>query len=179
MYALIQCKTGLPITVLFLKGSRMLQFAIDQAGISNFAKGICVGKFDVTIDAEIRIRLSKSIVTELTKNNINSLWRFPALNFKGLILCPSKNKSLYVESAMQYMLSQNMKRSLENMIRSYIAPGHPVEFDKQGRISVTQSCIEISGVTSGNTMTILGTGLWYEVWHHDELIKELTPRISA
>jgi DNA-binding transcriptional regulator/RsmH inhibitor MraZ len=132
--------------------------------------GFCWGSFESTIDEETRIRLNKGIRVVLTENDAQKLWRFPDPTHKGIVLCPDENRLKYIAVAMN-----SHKEDLDKEIayRKFISSGEPTNFDKQGRIALTSACIEHSQFKSGDSVIILGTGLWYELWHLDEWLRQI------
>lgn len=129
----------------------------------------CWGELEITIDAETRIVLRKAILDTLKKHNVSKLWRFPSFEFSGTILCPPQNKDLYIELAGNRLAEIEPSEHFDIAHRKYISPGLDVSFDSQGRVSLTQSCIQTAKIKAGDPMTILGRGPWYEVWHTNEL----------
>lgn len=131
--------------------------------------GFCWGRFEVTLDAALRIRLSKGIQTVLSKNKVNHLWQFPDPAREGLILCPPLNRKQYIETAMSHFTEENR----EAAYREYICTGEPATIDKQGRISFTSACIEHSRIKPGQSVFLLGVGMWYELWDYDQWLKDV------
>jgi len=135
----------------------------------NSIQEFCCGELEITIDSETRIVLRKPIINTLKEYKISKLWRFPSFEFRGIILCPPQNKDLYIKTAKDRLLDIEDVENFEIAHRKYISPGLDVNFDTQGRVSLTQSCIKLAKIRPGNCMTILGRGPWYEIWHTNDL----------
>ena len=145
----------------------MLSFLLNKQKLD---EEFCWGEDYITIDENSRIRLTKFILNTLVSNNIIELWRFPALTFKGIILCPPQNEKLYRKKALNYLHEKRRDvQALEIDYRIYLSPGSIKKYDNQGRISLTQQLLKLSNIKPGDLVTILGVGTWYEVWHYDDL----------
>ena len=139
-------------------------------GNQDLEKSFCWGERDTIIVGASRIMLPKAIYEILKSKNVTELWRSPALPFKGIVLCPPQNEKLYRKMFMKYLQNMENEEKKEIVYREYMSPGSKARLDKQRRITLTQACITRSKFMKGNSITILGMGMWYEVWHHDDLV---------
>ena len=152
----------------------MLQSIIQNlGGTAQLEDGFCLGEFDVTIDNETRVKLSKPILNTLKDHCVDNLWLFPSSYFKGLILCPPENVRLYKKSALESLRTSQGDDCIENIFRKFISPCKSANVGTQGRISLNRACITLAEFEPGDSVTILGFGCWYEVWHENDYLEHI------
>lgn len=136
---------------------------------SIFKDGFYWGQYEVSVDTGPRVRLNKPIVDMLKKRKVRQLWEYPDPSGPRIILCPPHHQLTYIELAKQH-LSQSP--DFEKAVRKFIFAGTLVSIDNQGRILITRACRKHLKIEATDSMVIIGTGLWYELWREDDWAKE-------
>jgi DNA-binding transcriptional regulator/RsmH inhibitor MraZ len=130
-----------------------------------FAKGFCLGVYEVTVDAGPRIRLPRPVARILLDREVERVWVFPDPTGPRLIICPDCSRRIYIKVAQE-----NLPKSSPagKAYREFICDGRPIALRDHGWISVASFSSE--GFTAGadDSVVIVGTGLWYELWRQDD-----------
>lgn len=117
---------------------------------------LLTGEYNNTIDDKGRISFPVKLRTAVNQNVV--------MVTKGLDRC------LWLFTAEEWEIFQNklmanasmMKTKSLNVVRHFIAPAQPVEFDKNGRLSIPQSLREYANLSKD--CTILGIAKYMELW---------------
>jgi len=131
----------------------------------DLSEGFCSGIYEVTVDVGPRIRLPRDIIKTLLNHQIETLWVYPDPTGPRLIVIPDSNRQAYMRIARE-----NLPASLpsDRACREFLCAGRQIPVRNHGRISVASFHAE--GFSSGvaDTVVIIGTGLWYELWRQDD-----------
>ena len=114
------------------------------------------GEYNNTIDEKGRLSFPTKLRTAVpgnvlmvTKGSDRCLWLFTADEWEAF------------ESKMMSNASPLKSKSMQ-VVRHFIAPAQPVEFDKNGRLSIPQSLREYAGLSK--ECTVLGVAKFIELW---------------
>lgn len=130
--------------------------------------GFCWTREYFTIGEPRRIYLPAVIRKELEENNVIKLWRFNAFGFKGIVLCPYQSKLLYEQRINNNLKDKKDEELYRRDMRRYYYPDGWTHTDAQGRILLTEALIKHANIKYDNEMIIIGTGMWYEIWHVED-----------
>ena len=117
---------------------------------------LLTGEYNNTIDDKGRVSFPVKLRTAInqdvvmvTKGLDRCLWLFTAEEWETFQSKLMSNASM-------------MKSKSLNVVRHFIAPAQPVEFDKNGRLSIPQSLREYASLSKD--CTILGIAKYMELW---------------
>ena len=117
---------------------------------------LLTGEYNNTIDEKGRLSFPTKLRTAVpgnvlmvTKGSENCLWLFAAEEWESFQSKMMANASPLKEKSMQ-------------VVRHFIAPAQPVEFDKNGRLSIPQSLREYAKLSKD--CTVLGVAKFIELW---------------
>ena len=117
---------------------------------------LLTGEYNNTIDEKGRVSFPVKLRTAVNQNVVmvtkgldRCLWLFTSDEWDNF-----QNK-LMANASM-------MKSKSLNVVRHFIAPAQPVEFDKNGRLSIPQSLREYASLSK--ECTILGIAKYMELW---------------
>ena len=117
---------------------------------------LLTGEYNNTIDEKGRVSFPVKLRTAVNQNVVmitkgldRCLWLFTSDEWDNF-----QNK-LMANASM-------MKSKSLNVVRHFIAPAQPVEFDKNGRLSIPQSLREYANLSK--ECTILGIAKYMELW---------------
>ena len=117
---------------------------------------LLTGEYNNTIDEKGRVSFPVKLRTAINQNVVMAtkgldrcLWLFTSDEWDNF-----QNK-LMANASM-------MKSKSLNVVRHFIAPAQPVEFDKNGRLSIPQSLREYASLSK--ECTILGIAKYMELW---------------
>jgi len=127
---------------------------------------LLTGEFRVTLDEKGRISLPAGLRKDIddpslriTKGQDNCLWVFPSTKWLELV------STSITENTDPF------SRKDRSLLRRLIGPSHEVEIDKAGRIPITQSLREFSGLTKD--CMVLGQIDYIEIWDEERYFKYL------
>ena len=120
---------------------------------------LLTGEYNNTIDEKGRVSFPVKLRTAVNQNVV--------MVTKGLDTC------LWLFTTEEWEVFQSklmsnasmMKRSSLNVVRHFIAPAQPVEFDKNGRLSIPQSLREYAKLSKD--CVVLGIAKYMELWDSD------------
>ena len=117
---------------------------------------LLTGEYNNTIDDKGRLSFPTKLRTAVpgnvlmvTKGSDRCLWLFTADEWEAF------------ESKVMANASPLKSKSMQ-VVRHFIAPAQPVEFDKNGRLSIPQSLREYANLSKD--CTVLGVAKFIEVW---------------
>ena len=117
---------------------------------------LLTGEYNNTIDDKGRVSFPVKLRTAVNQNVVmvtkgldRCLWLFTTDEWEAFQTKLMSNASM-------------MKSRSLNVVRHFVAPAQPVEFDKNGRLSIPQSLREYAGLTK--EVTILGMAKFVEIW---------------
>ena len=117
---------------------------------------LLTGEYNNTIDEKGRLSFPTKLRTAVpgnvlmvTKGSDRCLWLFTADEWEAFESKVMNNASMMKAKSMQ-------------VVRHFIAPAQPVEFDKNGRLSIPQSLREYANLSKD--CTVLGVAKFIELW---------------
>lgn len=117
---------------------------------------LLTGEYNNTIDDKGRVSFPAKLRTAVNQNVLmvtkgldRCLWLFTSEEWESFSSKVMGNASMMKGRDMQ-------------VVRHFIAPAQPVEFDKNGRLSIPQSLREYAGLSKD--CTILGIAKYVELW---------------
>ena len=117
---------------------------------------LLTGEYNNTIDDKGRLSFPTKLRTAVpgnvlmvTKGSDHCLWLFTADEWESFESKVMNNASMMKAKSMQ-------------VVRHFIAPAQPVEFDKNGRLSIPQSLREYANLSKD--CTVLGVAKFIELW---------------
>ena len=117
---------------------------------------LLTGEYNNTIDEKGRLSFPTKLRTAvpgnvlmITKGSDHCLWLFTADEWESFESKVMNNASMMMAKSMQ-------------VVRHFIAPAQPVEFDKNGRLSIPQSLREYANLSKD--CTVLGVAKFIELW---------------
>ena len=120
---------------------------------------LLTGEYNNTIDDKGRVSFPVKLRTAVNQNVVmvtkgldRCLWLFTTEEWEAFQSKLMSNASM-------------MKRSSLNVVRHFIAPAQPVEFDKNGRLSIPQSLREYANLSKD--CVVLGIAKYMELWDSD------------
>ncbi len=117
---------------------------------------LLTGEYNNTIDDKGRVSFPAKLRSAVNQNEV--------MITKGLDRCLWLFTSDEWETFQTKLMSNAsmMKSKSLNVVRHFIAPAQPVEFDKNGRLSIPQSLREYANLSKD--CTILGIAKYIELW---------------
>ena len=120
---------------------------------------LLTGEYNNTIDDKGRLSFPVKLRTVINQNVLmvtkgldRCLWLFTSDEWEAFQTKLMTNASM-------------MKSKSLNVVRHFVAPAQPVEFDKNGRLSIPQSLRDYAGLKG--ECTILGMNKYMELWDSD------------
>ncbi len=117
---------------------------------------LLTGEYNNTIDDKGRVSFPAKLRTAVNQNVLmvtkgldRCLWLFTTEEWESFQMKLMSNASM-------------MKSRSLNVARHFIAPAQPVEFDKNGRLSIPQSLREYANLSKD--CTVLGIAKYMELW---------------
>ncbi len=117
---------------------------------------LLTGEYNNTIDDKGRLSFPTKLRTAVpgnvlmvTKGSDHCLWLFTTDEWESFESKVMNNASMMKAKSMQ-------------VVRHFIAPAQPVEFDKNGRLSIPQSLREYANLSKD--CTVLGVAKFIELW---------------
>ena len=128
---------------------------------------LLTGEYNNTIDDKGRLSFPSKLKTAINQNELvitkglgSRLWLFTTEEWENVQTKLMNNSSILKEKSLMVM-------------RHFIAPAQPVEFDKNGRLSIPQSLREYAKLNKD--CTVLGVAKYVEIWdaqtYKDYLVK--------
>lgn len=117
---------------------------------------LLTGEYNNTIDDKGRVSFPVKLRTSINQNVLivtkgldTCLWLFTEEEWESFASKIMENASM-------------MKRKNLDVIRHFIAPAQPVEFDKSGRLSIPQTLRDYAHLSK--ECTVLGIAKYVELW---------------
>ena len=117
---------------------------------------LLTGEYNNTIDEKGRVSFPVKLRTAVNQNVVmvtkgldRCLWLFTTEEWEAFQTKLMSNASM-------------MKSRSLNVVRHFIAPAQPVEFDKNGRLSIPQSLREYANLSKD--CVVLGIAKYMELW---------------
>lgn len=123
--------------------------------------GYLLGTYSSRVNSSGKLALVPPFNKSLKEHEVKDLWCYPDPTGFRIILCPPCFRDQYIKLAIENFPSTG---DPEDHFRMFIFSGRPCRIDFFSKVLIPTDCLNYAKVYTSRNVTILGMGLWMEIF---------------